>query len=52
MNCHFCGHTLIWGCDYDAEELGYDGAGVVSHLSCTNESCRATWEGVWLENRE
>lgn len=52
MTCHFCGHALIWGCDYDAEDLGYDGEGVVAHLSCQNPQCQATWEGIWLKNRE
>ncbi|MGL6023040.1 MAG: hypothetical protein ACRC0F_00285 [Cetobacterium sp.] len=52
MRCHFCCHELIWSCDYDAEELGYEGEGVVAQLTCSNEQCQASWEGVWLKNKD
>lgn len=50
MNCWFCGGVLIWQSDFDAEDFGYNRAGLVSILSCSN--CEAQWEGVQLEEEE
>ena len=31
--CWFCGSNMIWGCDFDFEDYGLDGEGVVATLS-------------------
>lgn len=41
-HCWFCGNGMIWGCDFDFEDYGLDGEGVVAILSCPN--CKATAE--------
>lgn len=46
MNCWFCGNELIWGADFDTEDYGYDGDGVVASLSCSN--CGAMVECAYL----
>jgi len=40
--CWFCGHEMIWGNDFDFEDYGLDGDGIVSILNCPN--CEATAE--------
>ena len=44
---YYCGGKLIWGVDYDAEDLGYDLPGIITHLHCSN--CNAQVEYVILE---
>tara|TARA_R110000744_G_scaffold66788_1_gene136427 strand:- start:191 stop:367 length:177 start_codon:yes stop_codon:yes gene_type:complete len=34
-----CGEELIWGGDHTYEECGYEGEGIVSNLSCSNDEC-------------
>ena len=36
MDCWFCGHKLIWGCDYSLEDFGGEGDGIVAVLHCSN----------------
>lgn len=48
--CNFCGGEMIWGGDHDAEDLGYDRAGIVSNLTCSN--CGAFAEFIILEEEE
>lgn len=45
--CWLCGGKLIWGNDFDAEDLGYDRPGIVAQLQCSN--CNADVEYVLLE---
>ena len=40
--CWFCGYDMIWGCDFDFEDYGLEGDGVVATLSCSG--CGATAE--------
>ena len=42
MNCWHCKSELIWKGDYDYDECGYDGEGIVSFLICNN--CPTTVE--------
>ena len=42
--CWFCGKPLIWNSDFDKEDCGYEGEGIVTFLSCSG--CGAMWEGV------
>ena len=39
MNCWHCGGEVIWGGDFDYEDYGMDGEGIVSNLSCSK--CKA-----------
>jgi hypothetical protein len=36
MNCWFCGpdQQLIWGGDFDFEDYGLEGDGIIANLSC------------------
>jgi len=35
--CFHCGtRSVIWDCDYDFEDFGYDGEGIVQMCHCTN----------------
>jgi len=45
--CWLCGGKLIWGNDFDAEDLGYHRPGIVAQLHCSN--CNAFVEYVLLE---
>lgn len=49
MKCWHCGHDLIWGADFDFEDFGYDGDGIVSTFSCSN--CNAIAQ-VMLSDEE
>lgn len=40
--CGICGATLIWGADFDYEDYGLDGEGIVSTYTCPD--CGATVE--------
>lgn len=50
MKCWFCDNELIWGGDFDPEDYGYDGNGIVSNLNCIN--CGATFECTYLEEND
>lgn len=39
MDCYICAKELIWGGDHSYEESGLEGEGIVTNLSCSNESC-------------
>jgi hypothetical protein len=39
MNCWHCNTELIWGADFDYEDYGYEGEGIVSNFSCPNDDC-------------
>ena len=39
MNCWHCNTELIWGADFDFEDYGMEGEGIVSNFSCSNEDC-------------
>lgn len=34
MICSICGGDMIWQCDYDYEDFGCDGEGIVSIWDC------------------
>ena len=34
--CGICGTPLIWGSDFDFEDYGMGGEGIVSNYSCPN----------------
>ena len=44
IKCLYCNNTLVWNCDYDAEDLGYCFEGIASVHSCSN--CEAMFELV------
>jgi len=33
--CWFCGSEMIWGCDFDYEDYGLEGDGIVATLTCS-----------------
>ena len=45
INCPICGEPLIWGAEFDFEDYGLDGEGIVHSLHCRNGCCElATFE--------
>lgn len=48
-NCIMCGAELIWQNDYDFEDYGIEGEGVVSTWDCPN--CGA-WHEVYSGERK
>lgn len=37
FECFHCLHrSVVWSADYDYEDLGYEGEGIVQMLYCTN----------------
>lgn len=52
MKCWFCNSELIWGADFDFEDYGYEGEGIVATLSCSNEECGAQVECAQPHNKE
>tara|TARA_Y100000385_G_C12761395_1_gene495243 strand:- start:368 stop:532 length:165 start_codon:yes stop_codon:yes gene_type:complete len=48
--CWLCGGKLIWGADFNAEEYGYEGEGIVATLTCS--SCNADVTYVLLQEEE
>jgi hypothetical protein len=48
--CWLCGGKLIWGCDYDPEDFGYEGDGIVATLHCS--SCNASVTYVQMHEEE
>ena len=41
FECFHCGHrTVIWDCDYDYSDFGYEGEGIVQVLHCENCGAR------------
>ena len=42
MKCWHCNTEVIWDCDYDFDDIGYDGYGIVSVFHCPN--CEAEYE--------
>lgn len=52
MNCYRCQAKLIWNSDFDYEDYGLDGEGIVSVLSCTNDKCNTEIEVYTRLNEE
>lgn len=44
INCLYCDNKLVWNCDYDAEDLGYQFEGIASVHTCSK--CEAMFELV------
>jgi len=43
--CFHCGErAVIWGCDYDFDDCGIEGEGIVHELHCSNCGSRITYE--------
>ena len=51
MKCWHCKNELIWNSDFNYEDYGLDGDGVLSALSCLNQSCGAYVE-VYLKGEK
>lgn len=42
--CYFCNSLMIWGADYNYDEVCGEGEGIVAMLSCSNSDCGANAE--------
>lgn len=41
FECFHCGQRAVsWDCDYDFDDFGYDGVGIVQCLHCNNCGAR------------
>ena len=41
IKCPRCGEEFIQGGDFDYEDYGYEGDGIVSNMSCRTDWCQA-----------
>jgi len=41
VRCSYCNSELIWNNDFSFEDYGYEGEGIVSVLTYSNEECSA-----------
>ena len=48
--CWLCGGRLIWGADFNPEDYGYEGDGIVATLHCS--SCGADVTYVQIHEEE
>lgn len=39
MKCFYCQNDLLWNNDYDYEDYGIEGDGIVSVYSCHYDKC-------------
>jgi len=39
MKCWHCKSELIWGADFNYEDFGLEGEGIVTTLACSNQNC-------------
>jgi len=39
FTCWHCHSEMIWGSDFDFEDYGIEGDGIVSTFSCSNPEC-------------
>ena len=42
--CWSCGKDVIWGGDFDYDDFGLMGDGIVSNFSCSSDECRVHYE--------
>lgn len=42
--CWSCGKEVIQGGDFDYEDMGLIGEGIVSNFSCSNDKCNVHYE--------
>tara|TARA_R100001082_G_C4365496_1_gene161680 strand:- start:1426 stop:1584 length:159 start_codon:yes stop_codon:yes gene_type:complete len=42
--CFACGKEVIWGGDFDYEDFGLTGEGIVSNYSCSSDKCSVHYE--------
>ena len=51
--CWFCGHEMIWGADFNADEVGTGGPNqVAAELSCPNCGATATFTSAAEEEED
>ena len=52
FECYHCGaRAVIWDCDFDSEDFGYDRPGIIQTFHCT--SCGADIEyAIWIDDEE
>ena len=42
--CWHCRSEMIWNCDFDYQDYGLDGEGIISTFSCSNPNCPVSSE--------
>ena len=47
--CPICKKELLWGADFDYEDCGRDGTGVVGNYSCKNKKCNVEDVQIYTE---
>jgi len=50
MKCWFCGGEVRWCADFNADEYGYDGEGIVAELECM--ACNASITCAQIESSD
>jgi hypothetical protein len=50
MECPGCNQTLCWGADFDYQDYGIEGEGVVSTYSCLTEECSVSLVEVYFDH--
>ncbi len=50
MKCPICSTDLIWGSDFDYEDFGMEGSGIVSTNTCVNPDCSVETVEVYTNN--
>ena len=48
--CWLCGGRLIWGADFNPEDYGIEGDGIVATLTCS--SCNAEVTNIQMHSEE
>jgi hypothetical protein len=47
--CWLCGGRLIWGADFNPEDYGYEGDGIVAALHCSDCEAEVTYVQIHEE---
>lgn len=51
--CFHCGHyAVIWQADFDFEDYGYDGGGIVQNCLCTNCGAKIEYRIAFPEQED
>ena len=50
MKCPMCSTDLLWGSDFDYEDFGIEGSGIVSVNTCVNPDCSVDTVEIFTSN--
>jgi len=51
LKCPKCNKKLLWGADFDYEDYGLEGGGIVGKYTCTNEECDVETVTIYTEDK-